>query len=191
MAIDFAALRARQSTIAAQVAELTIADLAEATERSIGRLEALLEGATDADVVFVPEDPQAEDHAASSEEDRDLAWTLGHVIVHTTASAEESAALAAELARGVVLHGRSRWEVPWQTITTVAQCRHRLAESRRMRLASLQMWPDQPPSAVDPDPSVPSWEQARERFARGLVHEDAHVEQVENILAQARAGRGA
>jgi hypothetical protein len=191
MAIDFAAVRARQTTIAAQVAELTIADLAEATERSIGRLEALLEGATDADVVFVPEDPQAEDHAAASEEARGLAWTLGHVIVHTTASAEESAALAAELARGVVLHGRSRWEVPWQRITTVAQCRHRLAESRRMRLASLQMWPDQPPSAVDPDPSVPSWAQARERFARGLVHEDAHAEQVEKILAQARAARGA
>jgi hypothetical protein len=42
-----------------------------------------------------------------------LPWTLGHVIVHITASAEESAFLAAELARGVHRRtGRSRFEVP-------------------------------------------------------------------------------
>ena len=50
----------------------------------------------------------------------------------------------ADLARGVAFHGRSRSEVPWETVTTIAQCRARLEESRRMRLASLDMWPDQP-----------------------------------------------
>ena len=35
-------------------------------------------------------------------------------------------------------------ELPWQTVTTMAQCLHRLQESRRMRLASLEMWPDNP-----------------------------------------------
>ena len=66
------------------------------------------------------------------------------MIVHTTASSEEAAFIAAELARGVEFHGRSRSEVPWETVTTIEQCRHRLEESRRMRLATLQIWPDEP-----------------------------------------------
>lgn len=191
MPIDFAAVRARASTLAIQVADLTIADLVAETERSIGQIDAILEEATDADVVFVPEDPEAMDMAAADEADRDLAWTLGHLIVHVTASAEESAALAAELARGVAFHGRSRWEVPWRTVTTAKQCRERLAESRRIRLASLQMWPEVQPAELDPDPSVPTWATARERFARGLAHETGHVEQIRTVLAQAQAARGA
>ncbi|MGH2718082.1 MAG: DinB family protein [Actinomycetota bacterium] len=191
MTIDFAAVRARASTLAMQVAELTVADLVAETEQSIGTIEGIIQDATDADVVFVPEDPEAVDMAAAADDDRNLAWTLGHLIVHVTASAEESAALASELARGVAFHGRSRWEVPWQAIKTIHECRERLAESRRIRLASLQMWPDAPPSNVDPEPSVPSWETARERFARGLAHEVGHVEQIRDVFGQAKAARGA
>ncbi len=55
-----------------------------------------------------------------------LAWTLGHVIVHLTASAEEAAFLGAELARGVEPHGRSRYEVPWRTLVTIEGARARL-----------------------------------------------------------------
>ena len=131
------------------------------------------------------------DMAAADESDRGMAWTLGHLVVHVTASAEESAARASELARGVAFHGRSRWEVPWQTVKTIQQCRERLAESRRIRLASLQMWPDAPPSKVDQDPSVPNWTTARERFARGLAHEVGHVDQIRNVCDQAKAARGA
>lgn len=58
----------------------------------------------------------AELAAHLTRDDVHLAWNLGHVIVHTMASAEESAALAAELARGVEYHGRSRYEVPWETV---------------------------------------------------------------------------
>jgi hypothetical protein len=58
--------------------------------------------------------------------------TLAHVIVHTTASAEESRLSGGRDARGVPNHGRSRYEVPWQSVTTIDQCRHRLEESRRM-----------------------------------------------------------
>jgi len=187
MAIDFSRVRARQARLADLVADLEPGDLARATEASIAEIEDILADATDADVVFVPDDPEADDPAAADPADRELAWTLGHLVVHVTASAEESAALAAELARGVPFHGRSRWEVPWPTMTTIAGCRRRLAESRRMRLASLQLWPDQLPSDLDPDPSVPTRAQAMERFLRGLSHEDAHIEQMRNVLAQAKA----
>ena len=58
------------------------------------------------DVVFIPQDPHALDEYAVSLEERNLSWTLGHVIVHTTASAEESAALSSVLARGIPLTRR-------------------------------------------------------------------------------------
>ena len=114
----------------------------------VDKMLALIAECKDADVTFEPVDPEAHDPYAESAEEVELAWTLGHLIVHTTASAEESAALAAELARGVGFHGRSRSEIPWQEVTTVAQCRERLAESRRMRLASLGMWPARPSMTV-------------------------------------------
>jgi hypothetical protein len=187
--LDFSRVRAREVKLADLVADLSADDLARATDRSIAQIEEILATATDADVVFVPEDPAADDPAAADPADRDLAWNLGHLVAHVTASAEESAALAQELARGVPFHGRARWEVPWKTVTTIDQCRQRLAESRRMRLASLQMWPSSPPSEVDPDPATPTWQQARERFARGLSHEDVHVDQIRNVVKQAQAAR--
>jgi len=187
--LDFSRVRAREVKLADLVADLSIDDLARATDSSIAQIEEILATATDGDVVFVPEDPAADDPAAADPADRDLAWNLGHLVAHVTASAEESAALAEELARGVPFHGRSRWEVPWKTVTTIDQCRQRLAESRRVRLASLQMWPSSPPSEVDPDPATPTWQQARERFARGLSHEDAHVDQIRNVVKQAQAAR--
>ena len=189
MPIDFRAVRARETTLAELVVDLGVDDLARATDASIARMEEALAQTTDFEVTFVPEDPEADDPAADDPADRYLAWTLGHLIVHVTASAEESAALAAELARGVPFHGRSRREVPWQTVTTVAQCRHRLVESRRMRLASLQMWPDSPPRDLGAETPGPTWGQAKERFARGLSHEDAHQDQIRRVLEQARAAR--
>jgi hypothetical protein len=187
--LDFSRVRAREIKLADLVADLTVDDLARATDSSIAQIEEILATATDADAVFVPEDPAADDPAAADPADRGLAWNLGHLVAHVTASAEESAALAQELARGVPFHGRSRWEVPWRTVSTIDQCRRRLAESRRIRLASLQMWPSSPPSEVDPDPATPTWQQARERFARGLSHEDAHVDQIRNVVKQAEAAR--
>ena len=114
-------------------------------------------------------------------------------IVHATASAEESAYLAVELARGVPYRaGRSRYEVPWREVTTIAQCRERLEESRRMRLASLDMWPRLPHldnSYIVRDDLPPY--NAFARFVGGLRHDDAHFEQIDKIVAQARAARRA
>ena len=147
----------------------------------------LIKDCTDADVTFEPSDPEAYDLAAASDDELRIAWTLGHVIVHATASSEEAAALAAELARGVQWHGRSRSEVPWRTVTTMEQCRHRLEESRRMRLASLETWPDEPyfDNTYTPRDDVPPINCVR-RFLNGLRHDSNHLAQIEEIVRRER-----
>lgn len=156
-------------------AHLSCEDLHRFTEESVARFEALVVDLVDADVVFVPDDPDAQDVAAADPADQQLAWTLGHVIAHTTASAEEYAAVATELARGVPFHGRPRHEVPWQTMTTVAHIRHRLSESRRIRLSSLGMWPDTPHLDIGYVPwEETDWVNAQGIFAWGLAHDDDH-----------------
>jgi hypothetical protein len=146
-----------------------------------------LRSAADADVVFVPEDPDARDDAAAYPADRDRAWTVAHNVVHATASGEEYAAAAAGLARGIEYHGRPRYETPWQRVTTVAACRQRLEESRRIRLASLRMWPDRPDLDKGYTPWKRSgWVNAQGIFAWGLAHDQSHRAQIAKILRQVR-----
>ncbi len=166
------------------------ADLPKLTNEMIDRMLSLIADCDDADVTFVPSDPEAHDTYAENPDEVDLAWTLGHVIVHTTASAEESAFLAAELARGVKWRGgRARYEIPWQNVTTIQQCRERLQESRRMRLASLDMWSRPPHLENTYEPRAGLTHNCISRFVAGLVHDDSHLKQIENIVAQARAAR--
>ena len=175
---------------AAELNAVTRDDLRRLTIELSDRVRLLLRGCKDADVTFVPQDPLADDPAAEPGHEVNVAWTLGHIIVHLTATAEESAALAAEMARGVPHHGRSRREVPWEEVTTVAQCRTRLEESRRICLASLGMWPDSPDLA---NTYVP-WEDAapmgaNSRFLLGLQHAADHLAQLRDVVGQARADR--
>lgn len=189
--IDFAPVRNRQLRIQEMARDLTVDDLRGMTNEMIDTIQALIADSRDEDVVFAPEDPEAHDRYAESESEVNVPWTLGHVIVHITASAEESAFLGAELARGVIFHGRSRFEVPWETVTTIAQCRERLEESRRMRLASLEMWPDRPDLSnyYSPYKGVGRIG-AKERFLLGLKHDADHLGQIKDIVSQARAARG-
>lgn len=190
--LDFAPIRAKQTTFSELAGGLTRDDLRALTNEMIDHQLALVAECVDADVTFVPVDPAANDTFAAPGAQVDLAWTLGHVIVHATASSEEAAFLAAELARGVEFHGRSRSEVAWETVTTIAQVRQRLEESRRMRLASLDLWPDQP--YLDNKQEL-SWLgesiAAPARFVLGLSHDDSHLGQIADIVQQARAARGA
>jgi hypothetical protein len=169
---------------------VTTVELFQLTNDLIDRVLFLLRRGKDADIVFVPDDPLADDPGAALDQEAHAGWTLGHIVAHLTASAEESAALGAELARGVPYHGRSRQEVPWQAMTTAAHCRARLRECRRICLASLAMWPDQPDLA---NTYVP-WEgsppvNATARYLLGLRHAAGHLAQVREVLAQARADR--
>ena len=189
--LDFKKVQAKEIKFNELVAGLTVNDLRQLTHEMVDHIQSLIAGCVDADVTFQPEDPEANDRFAANPDDVKLAWTLGHVIVHTTSSAEEAAALAVELARGVPLHGRSRSEIPWQEATTIAMCRARLEESRRMRLASLEMWPDRPNlelmtelwPGMDPVNAVG-------RFVLGLNHDANHLGQIGEIVRQASAARG-
>ncbi|MEK7787064.1 MAG: DinB family protein [Chloroflexota bacterium] len=189
--LDFTPVRNKQTTMGRLAEGLTPGDLRRLTNEMVDTMLGLIADCTDADVTFAPDDPEARDDAASTEDEVNIAWTLGHVIVHTTASAEEAAFLAAELARGVERPGRSRYEVHWTTITTIAQCRHWLEESRRMRQALLNAWPDQPHLDLLYTPAYAGAAplNAIARFAGGLSHDDAHLGQLREIMRQARAAR--
>ncbi|MGH2591908.1 MAG: DinB family protein [Anaerolineae bacterium] len=188
--LDFTPVRNNELTFGQLSANLTRDDLRRLTNEMIDTQLSLIADCADADVTFVPDDPEADDQAAATEAEVNMPWTLGHVIVHTTASGEEAAVIAAELARGVRFHGRSRSEVLWTRVTTIEQCRRRLEESRRMRLASLDMWPDQPDldntyrPRKDADPV-----NAIIRFVQGLSHDDSHLEHIAKIVRQAKASR--
>ena len=186
--LNFVAVRAKMQTIQQLADGLTHEDLAAAVNALADDVLARISSITDADVTFVPDDPAAKDDFASDSAEVGLAWTLGHVVVHLTASAEEAAFIAAELARGVVREGRSRYETPWPTVTTAAQTRARIEESRRMLLAMLSVWPDAPHLDVTmPNPSGPR--NAIARFVSGLSHADSHLEQISEIVRQAEVAR--
>lgn len=189
--LDFTPVRNREKTMRQLADGLSVGDLRQLTNEMIDTMLSYIADSTDEDVQAPIVDPEANDTFASNPDEVGLSWTLGHVIVHTTASAEESAALAAELARGVEFHGRSRSELPWDTISTIEQCRARLEESRRMRLASLDMWPSQPnlENAYEPYAGRGSYN-ALARFVGGLSHDDAHLAQIERLAREARALRG-
>ena len=187
--IDFGPVRAGELELIELGRGVTPARLAAETRALYGQVRELLAPARDPDVTFVPDDPQAVDTFAADPSEEHLAWTAGHVVVHLTASAEEAAFLAAELARGVEPHGRSRWEVPWPSVTTVGACMDRLDESERMILATLAAWPAAPHLDVVFVNSRGSVRNAPARFLGGLMHADEHIEQVAEILSQARLSR--
>lgn len=169
---------------------LTTNDLRRLTRTLIDEVRGLLRHVVDADVVFAPVDPLAHDPMSAGAEEDNLPWTLAHILAHMTASSEEAAAVAQELARGVEYHGRSRYEAPWRDITTVAQCYARLEESRGMRLASLGMWPKDPHL----DNTYVPWEgappvDATARFVFGLRHDAAHLDQIRDVVLQAWTAR--
>lgn len=188
--LDFTPVRTKQTSLSELVANLRCSDLQDLTNEMVDYQLNLIADCADADVIMVPEDAQAHDPFAEKAEDVNLAWTLGHVIVHVTASSEEAAAIAAELARGVKYHGRSRYETPWQDISTLQQCQRRLEESRRIRLASLKMWPDVPhlENTYKSRPGTPPMN-AVTRFIYGLMHDDDHLEQITKIKRQAILAR--
>jgi hypothetical protein len=189
--LNFQAVLDKEITLAMLVADLTRDNLRDLTDEMVNITLDLIAACIDTDVTFEPADPAAHDPFAKTPEEVQLAWNLGHVIVHTTASAEEAAAIAAELARGVEYHGRSRYEVPWGEMRTIEECRQRLEESRRMRLASADMWPEE----AHLENEYEAWTDgprvnAIGRYVLGLMHDDSHLGQIGEIVRQARAARG-
>jgi hypothetical protein len=193
MTLDFTPVLTGTTTFDTFAEGATSADLRAATQVSIDTLLAFLDGLTDADVIFDPFDEHADDPYATPGEEK-IGWSLAHLVAHVTASSEEGAAFSSLLARGIPASERPRYETPWRDITTHAHCVQRVEESRRMRLAYLGTWPDQPHLDV----FRPLSERFVERFGRmnapaaflfGLAHEVGHYDQFREVRRQALAAR--
>jgi hypothetical protein len=186
--LDIAAFRANPRELSSLTRQFTQADLRALTNEAIDAQLAMLKDASDADVVFTPIDANANDTFGKPEE-QGIAWNAAHIIVHVTASSEESAAIALSLARGIAFEGRSRYETNWQDVTTVAQCRARLEESRRMRLAMLEAWPNSPDLTTLYKTTWAGDMNAITRFCGGMFHEVGHFDQLRDALVQAKAAK--
>lgn len=180
IAIDFAAIRSGQKTFADLVHGLTRDDLRTSTEEFFDTIDAILDGAGDNVITFVPVDP--------AKSDGEEGWSFNHVIAHLTATLEEAAAVASAMARGVTLESRLRYEVPIESLQTVQQVKGRLAESRRMCRGFFDTWPDQPHLDIQVTrfPALGPMN-AIGIYALGFGHGQSHLEQLREIVRQAQA----
>lgn len=191
MQIDFSPVETQQMKLHDFAQRFSRDDLRAATNASIDAILDMLSGADDAQMIFLPNDPLADDPFAPPEE-RYMGWSLAHLVAHVTASSEESAAYSAILARGIVYprEPRLRAETDWHTLKTRALVLQRLEESRRMRLAALDMWPDTPYFDVFREVSERYIERngpmnAKSGFLNGLKHEHGHYAQIRETARQA------
>lgn len=179
------------------------ADLRVKTEQFFDAVQSILVEATDAAVLLVPSDPHVSEEpetaieilearagrwnpqAAPEEEKR--GWMLSKVIAHVTAILEDGMACAAMLARGVRLDSRLMYEVPSESMTTAEQVRARVCESRRICLALLSAWPDQPhlETTVIRIPEIGPLNAIGIAMS-GLFHGPMHLDQLREILRQAK-----
>jgi hypothetical protein len=190
--VDFSPVYLAELTLLEFSQRFTIADLRAASDASLDTILNIIGGADDAQIVHIPYDPDANDPLAPPEEQHD-GWNLAHLVVHVTASSEEWAAVSSILARGIVYprEPRLRCETHWKTLTTRAQVLQRIEESRRMRLAYLDTWPDRPQLDVFRDMSERFTERhgrinATAAFLYGLRHEIGHHDQFRDAARQAR-----
>ncbi len=141
--IDFTPVVDKQLKMLEYCQNFTREQVRESLNESVDNLLSFLEGANDADVVFLPYDSEADDPYAADDQ-KNVGWSVAHIILHATASTEEYASVGSVLGRGIEFEGRLRYEPDWQTVTTVAELKQRLEESRKMRLAYFDALPDTP-----------------------------------------------
>lgn len=192
MLIDFSPVDRHEMQMLEFSKQFSLADMKAATNASIDWIQDIIKDMSDAQMTFLPYDPDADDpHAIEGEEK--IGWSLAHLVVHVTASAEEGAAFSSILARGIPYpkEPRLRYETNWHTVTTKTQAVQRLEESRRMRLAYLDTWPDAPHLDVYRESSERSIEKfgyinAAASFLGSLKHEWGHYDQFREVARQAR-----
>ena len=128
--LDYQSVREKKATIQDLVKGLTKDDLRRELDEMVGEIHRRIADATDADIVFQPNDPKANDPFAK-EGEAEPAWTLGYVIVHLTASMEEAASISQELARR-------------RGISTDAHAGKFHFEKRRRLLSAVRVWQSGP-----------------------------------------------
>jgi len=180
MVFDTEAFRSGKASYADLVRDITHSDLYRFTDEYFSTIKPIVADVTDRATTFVPRDAALKDPG-------EQAYTLGHVIVHLTATLEESASIASVLARGIAFDGRLRYEVPWESIHTAQQIHERLKESWRMCRAYLDAWPDAPHLDIT-IMRIPHFGpmNAVGMYMLGIMHGEAHIEQLREIMRQAK-----
>lgn len=190
MLIDFSLIRNKEMKMLEYSERFNINDLRAATNAYLDAILDIIGTANDAQFVHNPIDPNADDPYAIEGEEN-IGWNLAHLALHVTATLEEGAAFSSILARGIAIGGRLRSEPYWKIVTTRAQVLERIEESRRMCLAYLDTWPNQP--HLDTFREVPP--QYLERvgqvnapaaYLNSLMHFDNHLDQFRDVVEQAR-----
>jgi hypothetical protein len=171
--------------------QFSLADMKAATNASIDTILDIIKDMSDDQMTFLPFDPDADDpHAVEGEEK--IGWSLAHLVVHVTATSEEGAAFSSILARGIPYpkEPRLRYETNWHTVTSKAQAIQRLEESRRIRLAYIDTWPDTPFLDTFREMSEKAIEKVGylngpASFLSSLKHEWGHFAQFREVRRQA------
>ena len=188
MLIDFQPLTNSGKTLGDLAGQFSNADLGAALNSYVDFTIEVIQGVDDAQVTYIPHDPDADDPHAASDAERHAGWSLVHLVMHVTASAEEGAAFSSILARGISIGGRLRSEQDWQQVMTCAGTVARLEECRRICLAYLATWPDQPDvTTVRIMPEHLTWMKpnAPISFLAGLMHWHKHMNQFRKVAEQA------
>lgn len=187
------------------VRDVRLVDLRTKTEQIFDAVQSIIADATDTAVRLVPIDheassgPETAMEIIAAKEGRwmpsdpevsegvKLGWTLSHVIAHMTSILEDAMACAAMLARGVRLEGRLLYEVPWKSMTTAEPVHARVRESRRICLAFLDAWPDQPhlETTVIRIPEIGPLNAIGIGMS-GIFHGQMHLDQLREIIQQAK-----
>ena len=184
MLINFIPIFKKEKTLAELASEYTHPRLAEALNSYVDTTLQIIHGLSDLEIAAILPDSEADDPQAADEADRHVGWNLAHQALHITASMEEAAAFSSIQARGIPIGGRLRSEQNWRQVTTGAEVVARLKESRRMCLAYLDTWPDQPNLAVSrvmPEDAKWPGPNATMSFLVGLMHWHRHFEQLQRI----------
>jgi hypothetical protein len=194
MLIDFSPVHAGEMQLLVFSQRFSKDDLRAATNTYYDQIREIIDATDDSGIVFVPDDPDADDPYVEDPAERYIGWTLAHQVVHVTASQEENAGFSSLLARGIPAGGRLRYETHWRTITTKTQAIQRLEESRRLCLAYLEAWPDEPLLDVYRESSANAlarsgYLNAPAIYLAGLKHTDGHMAQFRETLRQAQAAR--
>jgi hypothetical protein len=190
MLIDFQPVFQKEKTLLDLANEYDHADLGAALNSYVDFTLQIINGVGDEQATYIPYDSHADDPHALAKADRHIGWSLVHLVMHVTATAEEAAAFSSILARGIAIGGRLRSERNWREVTTCAEAVARLEECRRMCLAYLATWPDRPDLAtVRIMPENLSWMKpnAPISFLAGLLHWHKHIEQFQQVAEQVRA----
>lgn len=190
--IDFTPLKEDISVLLEFSQQFSVDDLRDASNAYLDKIKAIVSDMNDAQLAFIPDDPEADDSHAP-EDEQNIGWSVAHLVLHVTASVEESATFASLLARGITFPQgtRFRYEPDWHEVDSHAEITQRIAECRRMLLGYLDTFPDEPHLAVFRETRegspLTNKINAIGAFLFGLMHFDGHTQQFDEAKRQSLA----